>query len=573
MAYYHRPNGHHLRRVSPPPAEQPCKLFLFNLAKCVTDSDLRPLFAPFKPQYAKVALGKKGQSRRFGFALFETQDQADAAQSALQGRVLRGQAMEIKPALAGEPTHDEIEERRLPTPKSRYLASDRSGNAYCPNTRKPPMVMDVSDMSQPRRPAHQDDQENLEWRSKADRLPAYEQRSRLSLMPRTLNNQDLQNRQEPRWGHSVERRAVSPPRHLDPIVAAPQPLYPRPQHGKFPEVMQRPNTHIDNREDVQRAATPPPDPVAPTTLPSAQLLDVQGKSIAPLQQGGQASTPDQAAGPKHHLCEAALSVSNLSIIFAGRDAILPLAIVEELLCTGAPHAFGQVLSGALVRVLDHGRYRLRIVDEVTFDARGKIVLVLNDTPQFVLAGTVSNTNCLQSDDCGKEELAELISSLHSLGRTITVHDMAATMWRLSAARAWWDVMTINGMLSVDAVDRLPELVALLNQHDGPHTCYDLVEAAGVGGPQPGLPTPAAAHGVQDSHQGENTWKEEPSASGPSRDSGPTPDSASDPGSKASLTPKPSDMAPVPRQLFGSPKHGLVGTEVSSPFHGPTLTPA
>lgn len=27
-----------------------------------------------------------------------------------QGRVLRGQAMEIKPALAGEPTHDEIEE-------------------------------------------------------------------------------------------------------------------------------------------------------------------------------------------------------------------------------------------------------------------------------------------------------------------------------------------------------------------------------------------------------------------------------------------------------------------------------
>ncbi|KFM28570.1 hypothetical protein F751_0311 [Auxenochlorella protothecoides] len=381
MAYYHRPNGHHLRRVSPPPAEQPCKLFLFNLAKCVTDSDLRPLFAPFKPQYAKVALGKKGQSRRFGFALFETQDQADAAQSALQ--------------------------RRLPTPKSRYLASDRSGNAYCPNTRKPPMVMDVSDMSQPRRPAHQDDQENLEWRSKADRLPAYEQRSRLSLMPR------------------------------------------------------------------------------------------------------------------------------------------------------APHAFGQVLSGALVRVLDHGRYRLRIVDEVTFDARGKIVLVLN----FVLAGTVSNTNCLQSDDCGKEELAELISSLHSLGRTITVHDMAATMWRLSAARAWWDVMTINGMLSVDAVDRLPELVALLNQHDGPHTCYDLVEAAGV------------AHGVQDSHQGENTWKEEPSASGPSRDSGPTPDSASDPGSKASLTPKPSDMAPVPRQLFGSPKHGLVGTEVSSPFHGPTLTPA
>lgn len=43
--------------------EQPSKLFIYNLAKCVTDRDLWPLFAPYNPEYATVALGKKGSSR------------------------------------------------------------------------------------------------------------------------------------------------------------------------------------------------------------------------------------------------------------------------------------------------------------------------------------------------------------------------------------------------------------------------------------------------------------------------------------------------------------------------------
>ncbi len=59
-----------------------------------------------------------------------------------------------------------------------------------------------------------------------------------------------------------------------------------------------------NREDVQRAATPPPDPVAPTTLPSAQLLDVQGKSIAPLQQGVGRMSLDLAQFAQCLLCPA-----------------------------------------------------------------------------------------------------------------------------------------------------------------------------------------------------------------------------------------------------------------------------
>lgn len=37
-----------------------CKLFLFNLARTVTDADLGPLFAPFNPIYSCVAIGKKG---------------------------------------------------------------------------------------------------------------------------------------------------------------------------------------------------------------------------------------------------------------------------------------------------------------------------------------------------------------------------------------------------------------------------------------------------------------------------------------------------------------------------------
>ena len=37
----------------------PAKLFIFNLARTVTDGDLLPLFAPFSPLYATVAVGKK----------------------------------------------------------------------------------------------------------------------------------------------------------------------------------------------------------------------------------------------------------------------------------------------------------------------------------------------------------------------------------------------------------------------------------------------------------------------------------------------------------------------------------
>lgn len=100
-----------------------CKLFIYNLAKEVTDYELQPLFAPYYPKYVTVALGKKGTSRvrrvslstclpksgdrpeeclclrvlahyrafnpfymfqRFAFALFPNQYLAEAAQVALQ---------------------------------------------------------------------------------------------------------------------------------------------------------------------------------------------------------------------------------------------------------------------------------------------------------------------------------------------------------------------------------------------------------------------------------------------------------------------------------------------------------
>lgn len=116
-----------------PCQKQPCKLFLFNLAKCVTDDDLKGLFSPYRPIYATVALGKRGASRvhggrmrgcfgkaelrsitnmagkgrwcssqntvnsqrhiqhapvqRFGFALFYSQEDADRAQAELQVRI------------------------------------------------------------------------------------------------------------------------------------------------------------------------------------------------------------------------------------------------------------------------------------------------------------------------------------------------------------------------------------------------------------------------------------------------------------------------------------------------------
>lgn len=40
---------------------QGCKLFIYSLARTVTDADLAPLFAPFAPIYSCVAIGKKGE--------------------------------------------------------------------------------------------------------------------------------------------------------------------------------------------------------------------------------------------------------------------------------------------------------------------------------------------------------------------------------------------------------------------------------------------------------------------------------------------------------------------------------
>lgn len=56
--YNTRPSGERFPR-----RKQPCKLFLFNLAKCVTDEDLQGIFSPYQPIYATVALGKRGASR------------------------------------------------------------------------------------------------------------------------------------------------------------------------------------------------------------------------------------------------------------------------------------------------------------------------------------------------------------------------------------------------------------------------------------------------------------------------------------------------------------------------------
>lgn len=46
----------------------PAKLFIFNLSRSVTDQDLKPLFAPFGPLYATVAVGKKVRWKQLGAA-------------------------------------------------------------------------------------------------------------------------------------------------------------------------------------------------------------------------------------------------------------------------------------------------------------------------------------------------------------------------------------------------------------------------------------------------------------------------------------------------------------------------
>ena len=76
------------------------KLYVGNLSKQITDSQLNELATPYgKPVSANVATERSsGESKGFGFIEFSTADEAKAAITGLDGRDVNGQALKVNEA-------------------------------------------------------------------------------------------------------------------------------------------------------------------------------------------------------------------------------------------------------------------------------------------------------------------------------------------------------------------------------------------------------------------------------------------------------------------------------------------
>jgi RNA recognition motif-containing protein len=76
------------------------KLYVGNLSKQVTDTQLNELATEFgTPLSANVATERKGgESKGFGFVEFNSDDEAKAAITGLDGREVNGQALRVNEA-------------------------------------------------------------------------------------------------------------------------------------------------------------------------------------------------------------------------------------------------------------------------------------------------------------------------------------------------------------------------------------------------------------------------------------------------------------------------------------------
>jgi RNA recognition motif-containing protein len=75
------------------------KLYVGNLSKQVTDSQLNDLAVPYGAIVsANVATERGGESKGFGFVEFSNADEARAAITGLDGRDVNGQALKVNEA-------------------------------------------------------------------------------------------------------------------------------------------------------------------------------------------------------------------------------------------------------------------------------------------------------------------------------------------------------------------------------------------------------------------------------------------------------------------------------------------
>ena len=77
------------------------KLHIGNIAKTVSDNELKELITPFgETTSVEIVRDRTGESKGFGFVEFSNDDQARAAITGLDGKEVGGQAIKVGEARA-----------------------------------------------------------------------------------------------------------------------------------------------------------------------------------------------------------------------------------------------------------------------------------------------------------------------------------------------------------------------------------------------------------------------------------------------------------------------------------------
>jgi len=77
------------------------KLHIGNIAKSVSDNELKELITPFgETTSVEIVRDRSGESKGFGFVVFENADHAKAAITGLDGKEVGGQAIKVGEARA-----------------------------------------------------------------------------------------------------------------------------------------------------------------------------------------------------------------------------------------------------------------------------------------------------------------------------------------------------------------------------------------------------------------------------------------------------------------------------------------
>ncbi|PRW58932.1 CUGBP Elav-like family member 5 [Chlorella sorokiniana] len=349
----------------------PAKLFIFNLARS-------PLFERFNPLYATVAVGKKGTSRRFGFAKFTSPSAAQAALEALRGTQLHGKELDLKFAVA-------LEE---PDPASGVQAKLRARLRHL-------LVVQHGTGT-----------------------------SHDSVMQKVWCFRPINVSTTPDANGGMKREGAADGSGAPPVVMQPV------MHSIFSNI----EAALAGRSFVpawDRLHQEAPKPGQPLVLAEALQYDSgtedEGEFEPDPREVYAAVSPD--------------NLNTLFVIRTLMRRLAPVELLLKQTAVGGQEAAPSVLEGAVVRVLIDKAYKLRQVQSTYIKPESqRLMLVLHDVSSPIPADHISNTNPLLGSGplpaAAEAELLELHSKLAFHGRRLFRHEVAATAWRLQFADHW-----------------------------------------------------------------------------------------------------------------------------------------